>query len=272
MRTYTDKNADFLILTETKIDPASMAKKIKMNGLEASVFSLSPHARAGVVIYSQRKHRIREHSTRTSREPGYFAMAVYNMAGEAVVVVGIYGKPENNDLASASLLEEMEQAIQELQHLYGARNVIIAGDFNVTRHIDDASSGTVHKPRAAQKLNSLIDTLNLQDLDEEFMQPVAPRHTWYKPNDPNCSSRLDYILTSFPIVELQVELTPSIYDHEQLKAAFGHSRRHGPMTMRDTVLAKDEFTIRAMENIQCMLLALSQEHGHLSKAEIESMA
>ena len=75
-----------------------------------------------------------------------------------------------------------------------------------------------------------------------------------------------------PLLNLQFRLTPSIYDHEQLYASFGNRRRHIPMTMKDIVLVKDEFTIRSMENIQNMLLTSSREFGQLSREEIRNMA
>ena len=127
-------------------------------------------------------------------------MAVYVMAGEAVIVAGVYGKPEGDDHSSTALFEELELAIQELQHLYGARHIILAGDFNATRNNTDASSGNINKPRATQKLNSLIEQLQLRDLDQVVMQPDLPRHTWHRPNDPTCSSRLDYIFTNMTLL------------------------------------------------------------------------
>ena len=60
VRRLTQRNTDFLIITETKADPRA-ARRIRMrHNLAVSHFSLNQQPRGGVIIISKREHKIIE--------------------------------------------------------------------------------------------------------------------------------------------------------------------------------------------------------------------
>ena len=77
VRRLTQRNTDFLVLTEVKADPRA-ARRIRMkHGLSVSHSSLNQQPRGGVIIISKREHKIIEESKRESIIPGHYATAVY---------------------------------------------------------------------------------------------------------------------------------------------------------------------------------------------------
>ena len=174
-------NTDFLILTEVKANVNHVLKTNLHRRLTPSMHSLHENARRGVIVYSDKKHKIIEGSQREATIPGHIAAAVYEVNHTRTIVVGFYGEPASNDRSSAAILREMQLIIEELMHIYHTRTIIIAGDFNVTLHHRDSNSPNhTAKPQSANILHTLIEDFHLTDialLTKKTLSHVAT--SWY---------------------------------------------------------------------------------------------
>ena len=73
----TNRRTDFLVLTETRAED-SKKRNIRLKwGLQASISSLCPEAKAGVIVYATDEHKLIEDSVKNGSTPGHLCMAVY---------------------------------------------------------------------------------------------------------------------------------------------------------------------------------------------------
>ena len=165
LRNLIGWNTDFLILTEVKANFDHVRTKKLHKQLEPSMHSLHENARRGVIIFSNKKHKLIEGSQREATRPGHIAAAVYEVNHSRIIVVGFYGEPASNDRSSAEILRELKHVLEELQHVYHTSTVIIAGDFNVTLHHRDSNSPNhTAKPHSANILHTIIEDFSLTDI------------------------------------------------------------------------------------------------------------
>ncbi|OBQ36005.1 MAG: hypothetical protein AN484_25945, partial [Aphanizomenon flos-aquae WA102] len=198
----------------------------------------------GVLILSKPEHKIIGDSKRESNTPGHFAAAVYEVNNTRTIVIGYYGISANDDRSSARLVDEMSTMIQELQHLYQTRHVILAGDFNAVLVNEDANSHHNRKPQTTRKLLTLMEDYLLQDAGT-----VAQRtgHTWFRKNNQGQSSRIDMIMTNIQMQNLNYDTKLTIFDHAFLTASFGQLRAKTKPAMKDYILSTDEYIIKAQD-------------------------
>ena len=195
--------------------------------------SLHDEAHGGVIIFSHHGHTIIDGSQREATRAGHIAAAVYMVKGTRTVVAGVYGDPSSNDRTSVELMEELDEILEELQHVYHTRTVIIAGDFNATMYPRDANTGTnTAKPRTARKLTDIVNSHNLTDL---ALAANRPWHTWFRPSNQGQSSRIDLILKSMTCTSPRVNTTLLTFDHVLLEASFNIAPADRTTTMRDYV-------------------------------------
>ena len=248
LRQLLRRDINFVILTEVKAKERHLGRfKLKYN-LRPTMHSLHEEAHGGVIIYSHRGHSIIEGSQREATRVGHIAAAVYMVKGTRTVVAGVYGDPSSNDRTSVELMEELDEILEELQHVYHTRTVIIAGDFNATMHPRDANAGTnTAKPRTARKLTDIMSNHNLTDL---ALAANRPWHTWFRPSNQGQSSRIDLILTSMTCTPPRVNTTLLTFDHVFLEASFNVAPADRTTTMRDYILGSDEYLIKSQEMIE----------------------
>ncbi len=76
LRALAKEKLDFFVLTETRVDVRAVKKiKLKRN-LHATMHSLHPRSRGGVMVFSKKEHKLIPDSVRTSQSPGHFAVGV----------------------------------------------------------------------------------------------------------------------------------------------------------------------------------------------------
>ena len=241
-------NTDFLILTEVKANVNHVLKTKLHRRLTPSMHSLHENARRGVIIFSDKKHKIIEGSQREATMQGHIAAAVYEINHTRTIVAGFYGEPASNDRSSAEILRELQQILEELQHIYHTRTIILAGDFNVTIHQRDSNNPNhTAKPQSANILHTLIEDFQLTDI---ALLTKKPFHTWQRPGIQGHSSRLDLILTNIPIQNPQFALTHTFLDHAYLDANFNEIKPQKAPAMKDFILGSDEYLIRAQDLIE----------------------
>jgi len=250
IRSLLRRDTDIVVLTETRTTQSAVKRTKLKWGLKPTHHSLDEQARAGVVIYTKREHTLVPNSKRTATEDGHMAAAVYEIHGSRIVVVGVYGKSENNDITSNNIFKEVYNTIRELQHLYQTHHVILLGDFNAVWRDVDANSFHSTKPRTTATLIKIMETFGLWDLAVQAGKDKE--HTWHRRGHGNQSSRIDHIMTSIPHEGLQMEqiqLTTkhTIFDHAWIEATLGPNIIKKPPIMKDYVLGSDEYLIKSTE-------------------------
>ncbi len=104
------------------------------------------------MVYAPTAAKLIENSIRTSHTPGSFALG------------GFYGESSNNDIASNAILQELNNAIEELKFLHQTNLILISRDFNVVNIQQETTSFHDRKPRTAARLANIIKIHNLTDL------------------------------------------------------------------------------------------------------------
>jgi exonuclease III len=179
--------------------------------MKPSLYSVSPQARGGVVVFSNPEYELLNHSVRRSTTPGHFAMGVYYTTNRTkIIVVGIYGPSANDNNESLQFYQEVRASIVELQNTFQTSNLLIAGDFNAVLSPEDSSSEHITKKRTTAFLEELIIEQHLTDL---AVQTNKRQHTWFRRNNNQISSRLDLILTNLPITQPKYHISMTIFDH-----------------------------------------------------------
>ena len=112
----------------------------------------------------------------------------------------------------------MDQHIDKLKHLYAIDQLILAGDFNWTRHLSDSSSNRQAKPLTADQIENMIEKHGLYDTAE---RTNSLYHTWFRKGAARQSSRLDYILTNIDTIDYKYSSTLTIFDHAMINTVIG---------------------------------------------------
>jgi len=246
-----NRRTDFLVLTETRAEDTKKQNIRLKWGLQASISSLCPEAKAGVIVYATDEHKLIEDSVKYGSAPGHLCMAVYEKNKKKLIVIGYYGPSENNDKLSVKLLQELRDNIKTLQHVYNTNRILIAGDFNAVWRERDANSYHSRKPQTTRLFQEIIEEFQLTDLG--LLQ--GARHTWYRRGQEQQSSRIDYILTNLQVdgagaMKPQVNTIFTIFDHVYLQATFGAEMTKRKSPMKDYILGSEEYIISAEENIK----------------------
>ena len=275
LRAILHKRTDFLILTETRANVASIPKIRVKWGMKPTHHSLSPSPHSGVIILSKRNIEIIQESKREATLPGHIAAAVYVVKGTRIIVAGIYGVPASNDTLSSALILELHSILQELKHLYQTQQILLAGDFNVAPRPQDSNSPQhISKPSTVRTLLTLMEDHNLIDL---AIAANKPWHTWFRHSNQGQSSRIDLLLTNIATSNLKYRTTLLFLDHAFVEASFGLTREHSQPAMKDYILSSDEFLISAQDIMDNLLERCEdipqlrdQEEGHSSPNTDES--
>ena len=140
------KRTDFLILTETKTHHSSLQNRKINKVLTPILYTTQQDSRGGVAIFSNSNWQLLEGSLRESSIKGHYIMGVMqNNAGRRIIIAGIYGKPDNADKESESILESLRISIHQLKFLYNAHEVFLWGDFNLHRKASDTYKNEIVK-------------------------------------------------------------------------------------------------------------------------------
>jgi exonuclease III len=256
LRALAREKLDFFVLTETRVDVRAVKKiKLKRN-LHATMHSLHPRPRGGVIVFSKKEHKLIPDSVRTSQSPGHFAVGVYEIKTSRVIVAGVYGCSESDDRPSLAIVQDLRDRIQELSHVYHTRTVLLAGDFNATLSQADANNQIISKPNTVQALHTLIEDHQLVDLRANA---GCLTHTWHRRDSSRQSSRIDLILTNIPMQCRHYKLTQIIFDHALVHGTINLDRRQITHAMKDFVLGSEEFLIRSQERIEEFFLNRGRE-------------
>jgi hypothetical protein len=225
-----------------------------------ALFSVSPHARGGIVVFSNPSYELINHSVRRSSTPGHFAIGVYTAPDKSkLIVAGIYGPSANDDAESLRFYQEVKEALAELQNTFQTRKIIMAGDFNAVLSPEDSSSEHVTKKRTTELLLEIIAENHLIDMASLTNKK---QHTWYRRNNNKISSRLDLILTNLPIVRPRYSISITRFDHAWVQASFGQTKQTAAPSMKDFVLGTEEFLIGFYELLEQRLASCKPQPEH----------
>jgi hypothetical protein len=204
------KKLDFFVLTEIRVDVCAVKKiKLKRN-LHVTMHSLQPRPRRGVLVFSKKEHKLIPDSVCTSHSPGHFAVGVYEIGTNRVIVAGVYECSESSDCPSLVIIHDLRDRIQELSHVFQTRTVVLASDFNATLTQSDANNHIINKPNMVQALHTLVEDHQLVDLGAHV---GCLDHTWHRRDSSGQSSRIDLILTNIPMQRRNYNLTRTSFDH-----------------------------------------------------------
>lgn len=239
-------NVDFLALTETKCKPNALRHQRISKDLHLSIFSLNTNAKAGVMLWVKNTHKLIKNSVRTSTIPGHFALGVYLINKHKIIVGGYYGCSESNDAKSCDILNEFRTQIIELKHIYNCQDILLLGDFNVTRTAKDSQNSTIKKRQTSLLLNNMIDEFYLTDVG---LKKAFNNHTWFRRGSDKHSSRIDYILTNLAAKEIKFNMQFSMFDHSMLSCTVKNETLQTTATMKDFIVSSDEFIQYSVEQI-----------------------
>jgi hypothetical protein len=160
----------FLILSETRISDRNKNLNNTYKGMYCNQHSSSGQNAKGVVVFAKKGIEQVEGSVHNNEE-GFFTIAVYSIEGSRIIVVGIYGPPENLDRKAYDIFSEMFEKIEMYMQVYGTQMVMMGGDLNV--HMDRTTSS---KPRTVRLIKEFTTRWCLTDLGGE-----DKRFTWSRP-------------------------------------------------------------------------------------------
>jgi len=158
IRRLAKRQLDFCVLTEVRCQEGNIKKAKIHRNMKPSLFSVSPDPRGGVVIFSNKEYELINHSVRRSAIPGHFAIGVYITPNQSkIIVAGIYGPSENNDILSHQFYQEVKETLNELQNTFQTNNLLMAGDFNAVLCARDSSSEHVTKRRTTELIQDIME-------------------------------------------------------------------------------------------------------------------
>ena len=248
LRQIVTRQTDFLILTETKTKKSQIFQNKNCFQIKPKLATSQEGVKLGVAIYANDKYTLIKDSVHESNIPGHYIVAVFRNKNFHIIVAGVYGPSDHSDSTSMHMFQQLNEDIILLKQLYEIQSVLVAGDFNLALHETDSSSGKLLKPRATESLHELIDAHQLFDTAQR-QHPVE--HTWHRRGMASQSSRLDYVLTSTSLenVNYSMKFTINAFDHATLKVRIGKPEMKKP-AMKDYILGKEEFIIEMSEEIK----------------------
>jgi len=252
LRKLTSKDTDFLILTETKTE-ASKVKNARIKwGFQPKLYTAQNEPKGGVIIFSNPEYKLNEITKRESAKKGHYVMGIYEKEFIKIIVVGIYGIPENNDKESIKIYEEMYDHIIELRAMFNVKKIIIAGDFNAMLWNEDTNNGIIRKPRTTELLHRIIEELELHDI---ATLTNKLQHTWIRHNLKQ-SSRIDMIITNIEHQKIEYAVIRTIFDHACVATKIFQTvkQTNTPITTTDYIMVQEEFLIKAQEKIEECLI------------------
>jgi hypothetical protein len=237
--------------------------------MKPALYSVSPHARGGIVVFSDPSYELINHSVRRSSTPGHFAIGVYITPDKSkLIVAGTYGPSANDDAESLRFYQEVNDTLAELQNTFQTRKIIMAGDFNAVLSSEDSSSEHVPKKRTTELLKEIIAENHLIDMASHTNKK---QHTRYRRNNNKISSRLNLILTNLPIVRPKYSISITIFYHAWVQASFGQAKQAAVSSMKDFVLGSDEFLIGFYEILEQRLTTCKPQTKHVDTDMPEPM-
>jgi len=261
LRTIISPDTDFFILTETKARSCHISKCIiypasSRVAFIPKLFTETNAAQGGVAILCKKEHNLIENSVRESLHGGHYIMGIFNVRNKLVLVCGIYGNPDHNDLASANIFQQIITDIEELKNLFSVTDMILAGDFNCVLKEADSNTNRITKPRTNGLILTLIEQFQLFDISE--LKQKDHIHTYYRNKNQQISSRIDFILTNITAERMYFDTQPTIFDHNYILASISPavlSRKS--TTMKEYILASEEF----LNDFNEQILRLEQDTG-----------
>jgi hypothetical protein len=197
-----------------------------------------------VIIFSRPEHKLIPDSIRTSNTAGHITAAVYEVATQLTIVVGVYGHSDSSDRASLQVMGDLQSILRELTQVYETQRILVVGDFNVGMEEEDTNSGINKKPLTTALLQTLIQDHHLTDIGAQLNNKS---HTWFRRDSSGQSSRIDYLLSSIPMGSAHYRTTFSIFEHTYLEATLNVVKQFKPKTMKDFILGTDEYIIRSQD-------------------------
>ena len=253
INSFMSSNTDFVILSETKINVTAIGKKKLKFGLTPTLASSQQGARGGVAVFSHPKHNLLEGSKRESEALGHFVCGVFQVNKSRIIIAGVYGRSDNLDGTASRIIGNLNETLDELKFLYNTNNVIVAGDFNATRSVNDSHNRIMNKPKTAEQIEIMVENHNLTDVARATGNA---KHTWYRRGPQKQSSRIDYILTNMQTAHLHYSQKFTIFDHCMAQATIGVKNERTTITMKDHILGTDEYIITATTHIENTLARL----------------
>jgi len=246
IRSILKPTTDFLILTEIKaykhhvnnckITPVNTRSA---HALLPTMCTNTVSASGGVCVFSKSNHELLENSFRESLLTGHYVLGVYKVGIHHVIIGGVYGLPDHNDLRSAAIFENLLDDVRELQSLFPVQNIMIAGDFNCVLSEKDSHMNIIRKPRTNQKIKQMIDELQLTDIAEITNRK---KHTYYRNGDLKTSSRLDFVLSNITHDKIFYDSQPTIFDHHFVEAIISNEKTEkSEIRMKEYILKDPEF-------------------------------
>ena len=204
---------DFSFLQETKLQ-RSQASIVRAKWRTNDIFmSCADTSRRGVLtLVNQRNDPSYLH---TVDDPnGQYHLLVVRIRGENYMLCNIYGNPDEDRNAEATMLA-ISNHMDNIAQLFAIQHTLLAGDFNFVLQDSDTTSVT-RKPRAEAVCNTII---NVHDLfDVAALQSPHPRHTYFRHHHEHTSARLDRFYCSGSLLhDSSYRILPRVSDHAPIQ-------------------------------------------------------
>ncbi len=119
LRRLAKRSVDFCVLTEVRCDENNIKKAKLHRQMKPALYSVSPQARGGIVVFSDPSYELINHSVRRSSTPGHYAIGVYLAPDKSkLIVAGIYGPSANDDAEALRFYQEVNDTLAELQNTF----------------------------------------------------------------------------------------------------------------------------------------------------------
>ena len=265
------QQADIVLMQETYCTKSNV-DKIEKDWKGRCLFGLtnSVHSRGvAVLIRDACDIEVIDHHV---KDDGRIILVNLTVHDQVITIINVYCP--NNEKERIKYIEHVEDWIRT--YSLTKDNLILAGDFNTCLRDNDRSSRTHIKDKSREKLKSLLDIFEIDDIWHKYSKQ-KDHYTWA---DATLQSRLDYFFCSkeanFEIKNICTKTVISnkignrITDHKALSLAISmttHKRGPGYWKLNTTIL-KHEVYKKEFERIIGGYIDSDEPINHLEKWEM----
>ena len=249
MRQARDNDVTFI--QETKLQ-RSQAAIVRSKWRSNNIFmSCADTSRRGVLtLVHPRVDPV--HLQEISDPNGQFHILVSRMYGETYLLVNIYGNPDEDRHAEATLVDILRH-MDQASITFVIQHIVMAGDFNFVLLPSDSFS-TTRKPRAEAVCTTIINLHNLYDV--AALQSPNPVHTYFRHRREATSARYDRFYCSPSLLSnATFRPLPRVGDHAPIQFNTSLTKSPSSWTFSDNLL-NDPLFLQGLHN--CLHETLSE--------------
>ena len=189
---------------------------------------------------------------------GQYLLSVIRNGNQNMLIGNYYGDPDTDNAALATV-ERLAQDIQRTKRKFRIDEVLIGGDFNFVLNPEDTTMERT-KPRTAARFTSLIEELDIFDVDPIIQAGRTVYHTYFRHNHEDRSARYDRIYISRGLlIEARIERLYRTGDHAPLLLEIGRREKTNKWRIDDASLKTVETNKMIQEEIARVLRPMAED-------------